>query len=301
MKIRNEIQIGIVGLVTIAILFFGIKFLKGSDLLSSYKSYYSIYDNVSGMHESSYIYVNGLKVGYIKGIEPMDKINKRFLVEIAVEKDVEIPKDSKLVVFSDGLLGGKALRIDAGTSAQILAQNDTIAGITEDGLMDALSSKVNPIMSDLSSVVKRIDTLSASLNNTFNAQNQENIRQTLENINRASKKLDHIVVNADDLIAKDKQKLDRIITNIESVTENLVAISENIDKQKIANVIDNVNSSLVALNSVLGKIENGEGNLGLLVNDDKLYRNLNESTQKLNALIEDIKQNPKKYINVKVF
>ncbi len=301
MKIRNEIQIGIVGLVTIAILFFGIKFLKGSDLLSSYKSYYSIYDNVSGMHESSYIYVNGLKVGYIKEIEPMDKINKRFLVEIAVEKDVEIPKDSKLVVFSDGLLGGKALRIDAGTSTQILAKNDTIAGIIEDGLMDALSSKVNPIMSDLSSVVKRIDTLSASLNNTFNAQNQENIRQTLENINKASKKLDHIVLNADDLIAKDKQKLDRIITNIESVTENLVAISENIDKNKIANVIDNVNSSLVALNSVLVKIENGEGNLGLLVNDDKLYRNLNESTQKLNALIEDIKQNPKKYINVKVF
>ncbi len=301
MKIRNEIQVGIVGLVTIAILFFGIKFLKGSDLLSSYKSYYSIYDNVSGMHESSYIYVNGLKVGYIKGIEPMDKINRRFLVEIAVEKDVEIPKDSKLVVFSDGLLGGKALRIDAGTSTQILAKNDTIAGIIEDGLMDALSSKVNPIMSDLSSVVKRIDTLSASLNNTFNAQNQENIRQTLANINKASKKLDHIVLNADDLIAKDKQKLDRIITNIESVTENLSAISENIDKNKIANVIDNVNSSLVALNSVLGKIENGEGNLGMLVNDDKLYNNLNESTQKLNALIEDIKQNPKKYINIKVF
>ncbi|MBR1627210.1 MAG: MCE family protein, partial [Bacteroidales bacterium] len=178
MKVRNEFQIVLAGLITIVILFLGIKFLKGTDIFSSNRSYYVIYDNVSGMHESSYIYINGMKAGFVKKITPTDKLNSHFLVEIAVDKKLQIPKDSHLTLFSDGLLGGKALRIDAGTSKEILSNKDTLIGFIESGMMDGLTSKIDPMMTDLSSVIKRIDTLTASMNNTFNAQSQENIRQT---------------------------------------------------------------------------------------------------------------------------
>lgn len=301
MKIRNEFKIGLVGLITLVVLFFGIKFLKGTDIFSSDRSYYVIYDNVAGMHESSYIYINGMKAGYVKRITPMDKLNSRFLVEIAVDKKVFLTKDSRLTLFSDGLLGGKALRIDAGTSTAALTEKDTLIGFIENGMMDGLSSKIDPMMTDLSSVIKRIDTLTNSLNNTLNAQTQENIRQTLNNINSASKKLDHIVLNADNLIENDRHKLDKIVTNIESITENLLSITDSIDATKISSVLDNVNSAVVSLDSILKKVDNSEGNLGLLLNDSKLYNNLTESTKNLNELIEDIKKNPKKYINVKVF
>lgn len=301
MKIRNEFQIGLVGLVTLVILFLGIKFLKGTDIFSSNRNYYAIYDNVSGMHESSYIYINGLKAGYVKKITPMDKLNKKFLVEIAVDKKLEIPKDSRLTLFSDGLLGGKALRIDAGVSNIMLSGKDTIIGYIENGMMDGLSSKIDPMMTDLSSVIKRIDTLTAAMNNTFNSQSQENIRQTLNNINSVSKKLDHIALNVDNLIDNDKQKLDNIVTNIETITENILSITDSIDGSKIAATLNDVNSSLTNLNSMLKKIEKGNGNLGQLLNDEQLYNNLTQSTKSLNELIEDIKKNPKKYINVRVF
>ncbi|MBR1775138.1 MAG: MCE family protein [Bacteroidales bacterium] len=301
MKIRNEFQIGLVGLVTLVILFLGIKFLKGTDIFSSNRNYYAIYDNVSGMHESSYIYINGLKAGYVKKITPMDKLNKKFLVEIAVDKKLEIPKDSRLTLFSDGLLGGKALRIDAGVSNIMLSGKDTIIGYIENGMMDGLSSKIDPMMTDLSSVIKRIDTLTAAMNNTFNSQSQENIRQTLNNINSVSKKLDHIALNVDNLIDNDKQKLDNIVTNIETITENILSITDSIDGSKIAATLNDVNSSLTNLNSMLKKIEKGNGNLGQFLNDEQLYNNLTQSTKSLNELIEDIKKNPKKYINVRVF
>ena len=299
MKVRNEFQIGLAGLITIVILFLGIKFLKGTDIFSSNRSYYVIYD--SGMHESSYIYINGMKAGFVKKITPTDKLNSHFLVEIAVDKKLQIPKDSHLTLFSDGLLGGKALRIDAGTSKEILSNKDTLIGFIESGMMDGLTSKIDPMMTDLSSVIKRIDTLTASMNNTFNAQSQENIRQTLNNINSVSKKLDRIAHNTDNLIESDKQKLDNIVGNIESITDNILTITDSIDGSKIASAITDINTTLDNLNTMLKRIEKGNGNLGQLLNDEQLYNNLTESTKNLSLLIEDIKKNPKKYINVRVF
>ena len=289
MKVRNEFQIGLAGLVTLVILFAGIKFLKGTNIFSSNKNYYAIYNNVSGMHESSYVYINGMKAGYVKKISPTDKTNSRFLVEIALDKKLVIQKDSKFVLFSDGLLGGKALIIDPGTSTAALTTSDTVTGISEHGMIDGISSKIDTMMTDLSSVIKRIDTLTAAMNSTLN------------NINSVSKKLDRIALNADNLIEKDRQKLDNIVTNIESITENILTIPDSIDSKQIASTLNQVNTSLTDINKVLKKVERGEGNIGQLLNDGQLYYNLTQSTKNLNLLIEDIKNNPKKYINVKVF
>ncbi|MGP1514713.1 MAG: MlaD family protein [Bacteroidales bacterium] len=300
MKTRNEFQIGLIGLITLVMLFLGIKFLRGSEIFSSNKNYFAIYNNVSGMNRSSYIYVNGLKVGYVKEITPMDNHNKHFLVEIAIDKKLEIPKDSRLILFSNGLLGNKNLRIDIGDSPLMLADKDTLLGYVEKGIIDGLSAKISPVMSDLSSVIKRIDTLTAAMNHTFNVQSQENIRQTLNNIKSVSSKLDNIAQSTSNLLEKDKNKLNNIVTNIETITRNVLSITDSIDANKIASTLKDVNASLLSLNSMLRKIEKGNGNLGQLLNDEQLYINLTESTKNLNLLLEDIKKNPKKYINIKL-
>ncbi len=300
MKITNEFKIGITGLATLIILFFGIKFLKGNGLFSTNINYYAVYDNVEGMHISSYVYINGMKAGYIKDIEPMNMQNSKFLVELSIDKKLKIPKDSKLVLFDDGLLQGKALRIEVGTSNEMLQRKDTIMGYAEEGLMDALTKKISPMVQNLSSVILRIDTLSATLNRTFNEQTRQNIQSTIQNINNVSQKLEHITLNVDTLIDKDKAKLDNIVTNIESITKNVLTITDSIDVEKIKSTLNEVNTSLNSLSSSLKKIEDGKGNLGQLLNDEQLYNNLTKSAENLNLLIEDIKKNPKKYINIKL-
>lgn len=311
MKLRNEYQIGITVLVTFIVLIIGINFLKGKTLFSGQKTYYAIYDDVTGMHESSYVYVNGMKVGYVVKISPMTRKNDKFLVELSIDKKIEIPKDSRLTMFSTGLMSGQALRIDLGKSTALLQTKDTMQGGIEKGLTDEIA----PIGETLSSVLKRIDTLTNTLNRTIDEQAKQNIQLTLTNINQISQRLNSVAMNVDNLVAKDKDKLDRIVSNVESITRNLVNnnqaitniisrfdnISSDIEKQNIGSTLAKVKTSLESINSMLNKIERGEGNIGMLLSDEGLYKNVTSAAKDLDELILDIKKNPKKYIHVSVF
>lgn len=308
MKIRNEFQIGLVGLITIIVMFFGIKFLKGSEMFSSNTTYYAFYDDVTGIHGGNYIYINGMKVGYVKSVKPANIMNSRFIVEISVNKKIKIPKDSKLTLFDAGIVSGKAMKIDLGKSTNYLSTKDTIMGTIAKGLTDGIST-------DFSNIMSRIDTLTASLNNTLNIQTQENIRSAIANINTLSQRLNSIAQNAENMVQQDRKKLDNILSNVENITQNLENNSQNINniitnfnnisdtitKANVGKTLAEVNSSLENLNNVLKKIDSGKGNLGQLLNDDKLYENIINAANNLNILIADIKAHPKKYIKVSVF
>lgn len=311
MKLRNEYQIGIAVLVTFIVLILGINFLKGKTFFSGQKTYYAIYDDVTGMHESSYIYVNGMKAGHVVKISPMTRKNDKFLVELSVDKNIDIPKDSRLTLFSAGLMSGQALRIDLGKSETLLQTKDTMQGGIEKGLTDEIA----PMGETLSSILKRIDTLTNTLNRTINEQAKQNIQLTLTNINQISQRLNNVAMNVDNLVSKDKNKLDRIVSNVESITRNLVDnnqaisniisrfdnISSDIEKQNIGSTLAKVKTSLESINSMLNKIEKGEGNIGMLLSDEGLYRNITSAAKDLDELILDLKKNPKKYIHVSVF
>lgn len=311
MKLRNEYQIGIAVLVTFIVLILGINFLKGKTFFSGQKTYYAIYDDVTGMHESSYIYVNGMKAGHVVKISPMTRKNDKFLVELSVDKNIDIPKDSRLTLFSAGLMSGQALRIDLGRSEALLQTKDTMQGGIEKGLTDEIA----PMGETLSSILKRIDTLTNTLNRTIDEQAKQNIQLTLTNINQISQRLNNVAMNVDNLVSKDKDKLDRIVSNVESITRNLVDnnqaisniisrfdnISSDIEKQNIGSTLAKVKTSLESINSMLNKIEKGEGNIGMLLSDEGLYRNVTSAAKDLDELILDLKKNPKKYIHVSVF
>ena len=311
MKLRNEYQIGIAVLVTFIVLILGINFLKGKTFFSGQKTYYAIYDDVTGMHESSYIYVNGMKAGHVVKISPMTRKNDKFLVELSVDKNIDIPKDSRLTLFSAGLMSGQALRIDLGKSETLLQTKDTMQGGIEKGLTDEIA----PMGETLSSILKRIDTLTNTLNRTIDEQAKQNIQLTLTNINQISQRLNNVAMNVDNLVSKDKDKLDRIVSNVESITRNLVDnnqaisniisrfdnISSDIEKQNIGSTLAKVKTSLESINSMLNKIEKGEGNIGMLLSDEGLYRNITSVAKDLDELILDLKKNPKKYIHVSVF
>lgn len=308
MKLKNEFQIGLVGLITIIVAFFGIRFLKGGELFQGNNTLYALYDNVTGMHPGNYVSINGMKVGYILSIKPANERNTLFVVEISVEKQLKVPKDSRLVYYDSGLLTGMALKIDLGNSTTLLKDGDTIACLIQKGMMDGLTA-------DIGSVIKRIDTLTYALNNTLDSKTQDNIKMSVENINSLTQRLNQVASTTSDLLDKNKRKFDVILSNVESITKNLANhsneinqvitnfsnISDTIAKANVGQTLTSVNNSLEKLNSSLIKIENGKGNIGQLLNDEQLYNNITSSAKNLNLLIEDIKANPKKYIKISVF
>lgn len=305
---KTEFKIGIFGLIVLVILFFGIKFLKGSDIFQKENVYQAEFNNVGGMLVSSNVVINGLRVGYVKDIEPMNERADKFLVTFVVNSDIKIPEDSRIFLYSADLLGSKALKLQLGSSNKTIEDGGTIASGTELGLLDNLGASLSPMMNNLDSIL-------TSLNNILNAQSQNSLQNTITNLESTTSKLNNISANLDDLMSEEKSKLAKIIENAESITSNiqnnnakLSNIIANVDnivdsaaKANIGTTLIETGKSIEKLNTVLGVIEKGKGNVGLLINDDELYKSLDNSAKNLNKLIEDIKENPKKYINVSVF
>ncbi len=304
---KTEIKVGLVGLGILILLFFGIKFLKGIDIFNKEVSYHVLYKDVSGMHESNYIYLNGMKVGYIKDIKAMDNRAENFLVTISISSKVNMTKDSKIVLFNADMLGSKALRLELG-HGELLHKGDTITGEIEIGMLDKLGTAITPMAENLDSILSATKSI-------LNQQNRDNIQRTLANLESTSRKLNDISQQFDGLIDSEKNKIKNIIANTESITTNLKdnnerlsniisridQITDTVAQANIGSTLSETSRTIERLNKVLGIIENGKGNLGLLINDEGLYRNLNESARKLDALIEDIKANPKKYVKISVF
>ncbi|MBO7229638.1 MAG: MCE family protein [Bacteroidales bacterium] len=305
---KTEIKIGIVGFGILLLLFFGIKFLKGIDVFQKETTYYVFYDNVGGMYEGNYIYLNGMKVGYVKDIEAMGERAEKFLVTVAVDSKIKITDDSKMVFFSADILGSKAMKIELGNSNRILENKDTIMGGFELGMLDKLGSSIAPMAQNLDSIL-------FATKNILNQQTQNNLQHTFANLEATSERLSSISGQFDNLMKNEKEKIGKIISNTESITSNLKNNNDELNNiiSKIGQITDTVaqaqlgstilqtTQTLEKLNNVLGVIEKGKGNIGLLINDEGLYKSLDESAKKLDALIEDIKANPKKYINVSVF
>ena len=315
MKIKTEYKIGIIGLISILVLYFGILFLKGQDLFNVETSYYAVFDDVSGLYKSNYIYLNGMKVGYIKDIKNVDPLASKFLVWIAVDSEIKIPKDSKIMIFSSDLLGSKALKINMGISNEKFRRKDTIESAKENGMIDQLADNITPIVVKLNSVMTNLDTLIVGVNNILDKKAQDDVKASLDNIKQLTQNIENITIEVDGLLDKEKARISTIIANAESITENFKQnnesltnainnfsnISDTIAKANLGKTITEANESLTSLTKTMRSIEKGEGSAGLLINDDKLYKNLESSTKKLDALIEDIKQNPKRYLKFSVF
>ena len=305
---KTEFKVGLFGLLVLVILFFGIKFLKGSDIFQRENVYYATYNDVSGMLVSSNVFINGLRVGYVKEITTTDERADNFVVAFTIRSDIKIPEDSKILLFSSDLLGSKALKLQLGNSSKIISDGDTIKSDKELGMLDNLGASISPMMNNLDSIL-------SSLNNILNIQNQNSLQNTIANIETTTERLGNITTNLDNLMSSEKTKLAKIIENTESITSNLKDNNQKLTNiiQNVDNIVDsaakaNIGSTLIEtgksierLNSVLGVIEKGKGNVGLLINDEELYKSLDNSAKNLNKLIEDIKENPKKYINVSVF
>lgn len=315
MKIKTEYKVGLIGLITILVLYFGIMFLKGKDIFNVETSYYTVFDDVSGLYKSNYIYLNGMKVGYIKDITMLDQNAKKFLVWIAVTSDVKIPVDSKVAIFASDILGSKALKINMGMSRENFHKKDTIPSGIENGMLDQLANNLAPIAVKLNNVMTTFDSILTGVNNVMDRKTQENIMLTMESIKNTAENVENISLNLDKIIDSEQAKIKTILTNAESITCNLKEnnaaltnainnfsnISDTIAKANLGATITETNLSLKNLSNILKAIENGEGNAGLLIKDDKLYKNLESSTKSLDLLIEDIKANPRKYIKLSIF
>ena len=291
---KKEVKIGIYAVVILVCAWAGIRFLSGLDVLGRSRSYTAHYESVNGLQDAAAVVINGVKVGQVTGVE-LDLEKGGADVTLSVDSNIDIPVDSRAMMFSAGLMGGKSIEIKLGNANEYLDSGDVIQ---TEVLLDMFDTLAN----ELGDIKQRVALLLDNLNQTISGvdslidDNSKNLTKTIANLNAVMTDLkkSNIIGNIDGFCAtlnENGAKLDSIITDINSVTR---ALNEEQSGKKLAQAITEVNT-------LLAKINSGSGTVGNLVSDEKLYKELAQASQNLSLLLADLKENPKRYINVTVF
>lgn len=303
MKYGREIKIGILLTVAIAAGLWGVNYLKGSEMFSS-NIYVTVqYDNVSGLVESNGVLLNGYKIGQVYKRRFLPDNSGKIEVTLEIKKSIFVSEDALATIINSDLLGGKAVQIDLGTSKNPVKDDGVLRGALQPGLGDQIA----PFKDKASNLIGSVDSLSHNLNVVFNRENQLAMAQSIKNLEAITKNFNEL--------SKSNGSLALALANIKSITDNIknqnkkveeaIGNLNNLTKQlsesKLTETINNLEKTSQELNAVLAKLNRSEGTAGKLLHDDKLYKNLEAATADLDKLLIDLKQNPKRYVQVSVF
>ena len=310
MKFSKEIKAGLIALLAIAGFVVLFQFMKGKSLFTTDNIFYAKFDNVEGLEASNPVSINGLKVGQVDEIVPVTEKDGKihFVVKVTVDDKFQFAKKSTLEIFEPGLMSGKQMRVNLAYGGPMAKDGDTLAGAFTLSMMNNISSQVGPIKDQLQIVLKRVDSLTNNANQILNDQNKAEIKALLQNLNRTVASFEGTSRQTNALLANNDPRVQQVLDNANLATisartaiDKYGRVAEQVDVQKLNNTIDKLSLTADKLNGVISGIQNGEGSLGKLTKDEELYRNLNESSQNLNKLIFDLKENPKRYLNFSVF
>lgn len=304
MKLNKEIKTGIIAIAIISCAIWGYNFLKGKNLLSSNDIYYVLYDNIDGLEEASPVNINGYKIGIVEWIKLHDERKDKIIVKFSIEEDIKLPLNTVAEIVPASLLAGKAINIKLSDSKDYHADGDTIKGELEIDLLTSLSDELLPVKNKIENLVVSID----SVLTIFDSQRRENLRGSLDNINTITEELS-------DLLESENSKLNGILANVESITQNLSnnneqitnilenfsSISDSIEQADIKATLLNANTALAEFSQIATKINAGQGTIGMLINNDSLYNNLNSLAADIDSLVIDLNENPKRYVHFSLF
>lgn len=313
MKISNETKVGILAAAGIALLILGFNFLKGNSLFSSKKKIYAVYTQVNGLQPSNPVQVNGLIVGNVTGLEVMDQRAGRILVTLSISKKIEIPSNSVARISSD-LLGSKKVELDFGDANQFLKNGDTIYAAVDGSITDALKEQLNPLVTKLEGTLGQVDSLLITVNSVFDTTAKTDLRSAIHHLNGTLGHLSTATNSLNGMLANNGavngtfKNLEAVTANLKNNNEKITGILDNADKtmSTLANgELDHTLKSLEEmsnnLNATIAKLNSTDGTAGLLLNDKKVYNNLQVTLGSLNKLLEDLRYNPKRYVHFSLF
>ena len=314
-KYSNEIKIGIIVTFALLLLVWGINYLKGFSLLKNERTFYAVYSNVGGLNKANPISINGLGVGQVQNVEFMHDGTGRLLVTLLISNDIEIPSNSIAKIVSADLMGSKSIELKLGDTKNLAQDGDTLVSDTQLSITEEVNKQVAPIKAKAEALMGSIDSVMVVIHNIFNEKTRENLSNSIEKITLALASLEHASLGIDTIVTSEKGRLQSIFSNIESIAKNIKNNNERISKAigNIADITDTLakarlsetilktNQAITQVSGIVENINQGKGSLGLLVNNDSLYNNLNESSKDLDLLIKDMKENPSRYVHFSVF
>jgi len=314
LKLNKETKIGIVVVLALAGAIWGFNLLKGTNFFSKSRTFYAKYNNVSGLTVSSPVKVNGFKIGQVTNVNFLPgSTNGELLVEFRIDnKEYNFPKDSKARIVSSGLLGGNEIVILPGKSPGIAMSGDTLRSEVESGLQQQVNEMIAPLKVKVENLIGSVDTVVTAFKSVFDEDGMGNISSGLTSLRKSIQGIELAISQVNGLISTEKPKISSILTNVDSISgtvrkgnkditailSNFRAVSDSLKSANIAETVRSVNDVMVEVDTLLTRINRGEGTIGELVNNKGLYNRMDSAVVKLNVLVQDITDHPDDYITV---
>lgn len=301
MKITREVKTAILVIASILLFIWGYSFLKGKDLFINYKTFYVEYKSVEGLATSAPVTLNGLMIGKVTNIT-INENTGVLLVELQIKTDFPISKSSTASIYEPGFIGGKQIAINHNFNDKILAvDGQTLMGDVKAGLTDKVGDQLAPLQEKLEKLLGNADTLISGLNNVLDKKGQQDLKQSLAELNKTIEQFHKASLSVNTLLDKNKTKINGVVTDFSKIAGNFSKISDSLNKADIGKTVKKLNATLGRVDGIVSGLESGKGSLGKLLNDDAFYQNIKSSTKELELLVQDIRLYPTRYVNISVF
>jgi phospholipid/cholesterol/gamma-HCH transport system substrate-binding protein len=315
LKIPREVKIGFIFIVALGLFIWGLNFLKGKDIFSKERNFFSVYSDVKGLERTNPVYINGLRVGQVRDIYFDPSMNGDIIVEIVISTDFPIPKNSVSNIFSEDLMGSRAVTVVVGDSRELAQPGDTLMSSMEASLREEVNRQILPLKRKAESLILSIDSMVVAIQGVFNKDIRSELLASVQSIRKTFQNLESTTSNIDTLVQEQSSRLASILYNLDMITSNLKeneeninnifanisTISDSIAQAEIPQTFNNLNAVVTDIAAITDKINSGEGSLGMLLNNDQLYIELEKTAYELNQLLEDIRVNPQRYVKFSVF
>ncbi len=303
MKYSKEIKVGFLAIIGIMMSIFSYNYLKGINLFEKNRKFVIKYEKVDGLSVSNPVTLNGFKIGKVQKINFNPENTRELLVDIIIENEVIFPKTSFAELYETGLIGGKAIAIipDYKNDSTIAIDGDFLKGVIKPGLTELVNQILPQVQLQIEDVMKSAEIVLGNINNLFDEETKRELKSSIQDFSNLTNRLSETSDEISNLISNNSENLSDAISDFKITSNNIKTISDSISSKEISNIISNLNTLTGNLNEVTTNLKNSEGTAGQLINDKSIYRNLENVTNELNILIEDIKLNPNRYINFSVF
>lgn len=300
MRISREIKTAILVIASILLFLWGYSFLKGTDLLLSYNTYYIEYDDVEGLAPSAPVTISGLVIGKVSEITYAAN-TWRPVVEIQINKKYKFSKNSIARIYEPGLIGGKQIQILPGDGSEIAQNGDALTGDVKQGLTELVSEKLEPLKEKIEKMMVSADSLLVGLNEVLDDKTKQNLRNSMAKLSETLNEFSQTSKTVNTLLAENKTKLDNTASSIEKTTANFAKISDTLAAANISGTIKNLEETMAKMDQMLGDVQDGKGTIGKLFTDETMYNNFNKTSKELELLLQDLRLHPNRYINVSMF
>lgn len=300
----KELKTGIIAILIIVAFFWGFNFLKGQDVFQPSNRHFKVeYSNVGGLTEASFVTINGLKVGQVSEINFNSDPEKRgsLIVDFFVDKDFEFSKNSVVKIYSPNPLSGSSLAIIPKYDGEVAQDGDMLQGEIEAGLLSSIGERLDPIQTKLEHVLVSADTLFQKVNNVLDEKTSESIKRSIQSLELTITDVRTTLSSFNEVIDSNRIGLKETLNNSKKITENLVKVTDTLANVKLGEIVRKAEVTLNSVNSLLKGIEDGNGTVGKLMNDEQLYTNLTAMSKELEELLRDMKLNPKRFVHFSLF